>query len=362
MKTILLYSILFVTAVQAQVNNLSEKYTMDNSVEETSGLIFHNNKLITHNDSGGTAQLFEMDTISNAITRTVTLTNATNVDWEDISQDADYIYIGDFGNNNGTRTDLKVYRIPKSEYDANTSISAEVINFSYSDQVDFTSNSDTNFDAEAMVVKDNNILIFTKNHGDLKSNIYSFSKTPGTYSATKIGTYNVNGLITGADINETSQELYLTGYSDTLVPFIIQVADMTNPVVTKVAILSQGSQVEAIASIGNRYFISREHFVYNTYDFPQKLYAFNGNNTASISTNNELVANMYPNPSKGVFNIALKNNTSGSFVIYNQLGQAVKQANFDNTNNIEVELDKKGVYILRLSTTEGTQTQQLIVN
>ncbi len=350
MKTLLFYTLLFTTLAQAQVNNFLEKYTIDASVEETSGLIFHNNKLITHNDSGGTAQLFEMDTISNVITRTVTLSNATNVDWEDISQDANYIYIGDFGNNNGTRTDLKVYRVPKSEYDNNTTISAEVINFSYSDQTDFTSNSDTNFDTEAMVVNGDNILIFTKNHGDLKTNIYTFSKTPGTYTAAKIGTYEVNGLITGATINATSQELYLTGYDTSLVPFIIQVADMNNPSITKVNILSQGSQVEAIASIGNRFFISREHFVYNTYDFPQKLYAFNGNNTASITTNSKLIAKTYPNPSNGSFTIALKNSTSGDFTIYNQLGQTVQQATFEATNHIQVELAQTGIYFVKLNT------------
>jgi hypothetical protein len=34
-----------------------------------------------------------------AVLRTVAITNATNVDWEDIAQDASYIYIGDIGNN-----------------------------------------------------------------------------------------------------------------------------------------------------------------------------------------------------------------------------------------------------------------------
>ena len=36
-----------------------------------------------------------------------------NVDWEDITQDETHIYIADFGNNNGNRTDLKIYKILK---------------------------------------------------------------------------------------------------------------------------------------------------------------------------------------------------------------------------------------------------------
>ena len=81
---------------------------LSNEISETSGLIFHNGKLITHNDSGNTPQLFEIDTVSYQITRTVTLSNVANIDWEDIAQDSEYIYIGDFGNNLGTRTDLSL--------------------------------------------------------------------------------------------------------------------------------------------------------------------------------------------------------------------------------------------------------------
>jgi len=197
-KPYTLIALLFMAfAAQAQITDLVEKYTMDTSVEETSGLIFHNNRLITHNDSGGTAQLFEMDTVSNTITRTVTISNATNVDWEDIAQDADYIYIGDFGNNDGTRTDLKIYRVPKSEYDNNTTVTAELIDFSYNDQSSFTADSDTNFDCEAMVIKGDNILLFSKNHGNLECNVYIMPKTIGTHTAVNSSSYDTEGFVTG---------------------------------------------------------------------------------------------------------------------------------------------------------------------
>jgi len=363
MKTTITLILLFLTiAIHAQVNNLTEKYTMDALVEETSGLIFYNGKLITHNDSGGTAQLFEMDSISNTITRTVTISNASNIDWEDITQDDDYIYIGDFGNNNGNRTDLKVYRVAKTDYTTNTTVTADTIDFSYADQTDFTTNSDTNFDAEAMIVKDNTILIFTKNHGDLKTNIYTFPKTIGTQSAVKIGTYEVNGLITGATLNATTEELLLTGYSDTLVPFIIQVADINNPTVVKTNILSQGSQVEAIANLGNnRYFISREHFVYGSYDYPQKLYAFNRNNTAGINTVSNNSINVFPNPSNGIFTIQMDTVNSGEYTVFNQLGQVVEKNSFA-TNRFQVSLAKKGLYFLEIKNNNITyKTTKLII-
>src|SRR5690554_1024138 len=70
------------------------------AVNESSGLIYLNEKLITHNDSGNDAQLFEIDSLTGNVTRTVVINNATITDWEDIAYDDDYIFIGDFGNNN----------------------------------------------------------------------------------------------------------------------------------------------------------------------------------------------------------------------------------------------------------------------
>jgi hypothetical protein len=89
---------------------------LPSTISETSGLLFFNGKLITHNDSGNTAQLFEVDTTSLQLTRTVTVLNAENIDWEDLAQDDAYIYVGDFGNNSGTRTDLVIYRINKQGF------------------------------------------------------------------------------------------------------------------------------------------------------------------------------------------------------------------------------------------------------
>ena len=56
-------------------------------VPESSGLIFYNNRLITHNDSGNLPRLYEMDTLSSQVIRTIRIDNATNIDWEDITQD-----------------------------------------------------------------------------------------------------------------------------------------------------------------------------------------------------------------------------------------------------------------------------------
>lgn len=115
----------------AQITDIEEKFDLPIILNESSGAIFFNDKLIIHNDSGNENKLYELDTNSRVITRTVTVTNATNVDWEDITQDNTSIYIGDIGNNNGDRNDLKIYKINKSDYLISNNVTAEIINLSY---------------------------------------------------------------------------------------------------------------------------------------------------------------------------------------------------------------------------------------
>jgi len=153
----------FPVLVQGQQLNLLA--ALQDSLRETSGLVYFNQKLITHNDSGGEPALYEIDSTSGKIIRTVTIGNATNVDWEDICIDSTYFYIGDFGSD-GSRRDLKIYRLPISSYltTSDDTVTADIIHFSYEDQTDFTpAQFNTNFDAEALIASPDSLYIFTKN-------------------------------------------------------------------------------------------------------------------------------------------------------------------------------------------------------
>ncbi len=197
------------------------KFELPSEVNETSGLIFFNNRLITHNDSGNNPELFEIDTITGSIVRIVSVSNATNVDWEDLAQDDEFLYVADIGNNNGTRTDLKVYRINKNDYENNTTVTADIIEYSYADQSDFTSHpNETNWDAEAIVVWDDNLLIFSKNWDNNEVDLYVIPKVPGTYTAVSESNYNVLGMVTGAD-RISDDIIVLTGYDGMLNPFVV---------------------------------------------------------------------------------------------------------------------------------------------
>lgn len=185
-------------------------------IPESSGIVMSDGFIWSHNDSGNSNTFFKVDPATGAVIQRISLLNFPNTDWEDITADDYYIYLGDFGNNNGTRTNLKILRIAKSSFYGNTDqlvyVNAEAISFSYSDQTSFTSSSTNNFDCEALLSKGDFLYLFTKDRGDSKTRVYKVSKTPGTYVLSPYTEYFVDGLVTGADFNPVTNEVILVGY------------------------------------------------------------------------------------------------------------------------------------------------------
>lgn len=340
---------------------VSEKFVMDNDVRETSGLLVINNKIITHNDSGDDPKLYELNAGTGAIERVITISNASHIDWEDITVDDDYIYIGDIGNNNGNRTDLKIYKIDKDDFTNSDTVSAEIINFSYEDQTDFTSLPNANnFDAEALTIFDDSLLIFTKNWQDFQTTVYQIPKTSGTHFAKKISSGNVQGLITGATVSSENPDLFfLSGYTTSLVPFLIIIPenrapgpDIFNNGFTKVSLeneLEEGNQVEGIFSYAlHKLYISREKFEGNlngnTIERDPKLYEITEQFSSLLHTTSaqklEIKIN---NPVRNEIRIH-SNLTIEKVELFSILGKQVS-LEFD-TNKIMVNHLKKGLYIL----------------
>ena len=193
-------------------DNLITLTLLDESLLECSGLVMVNDTLWTHNDSGNDPKIYSIPEDEASIDEKVNITNAALSDWEDIAQDDHYIYIGDFGNNSGERQDLTIYKVPKSNLPDDTE--AEALYFLFSDQTNFNNaNSMHNYDCEAMVTFGEDIFIFSKNHIDNKTKRYKLSKDPGVQVAQKIDEFDVDGLITGAGFDKTTNTLCLVGYN-----------------------------------------------------------------------------------------------------------------------------------------------------
>ena len=188
---------------------------LDNDVRETSGLENVNGKMYTHNDSGGSNLLYEINAITGDVIRSITVNGASNVDWEDLASDNTYLYIGDIGNNLGSRNDLKIYKILKSDLDVNNMVNAETIAFSYADQKKFNYDPFTTpYDAEALVAYNGQLYVFTKNWADHTSRIYNVPTVPGSYEVVSVGDKTLDVMVTGADINEAGSSVALVGYTN----------------------------------------------------------------------------------------------------------------------------------------------------
>ncbi len=199
------------TALPAQLN-------------ETSGLIVLDDAIWTILDSGAPAEVYQVDPTDGSVLRTVQLLGATNSDFEEITADANWVYVGDFGNNSGSRTNLRVYRLPRAELEneSTTQIAVEVIGFSFADQTDFTpAINATNFDCEAFVAVDDSLFVFSKRWLDGRTQIYALPALPGDHVAEVRGTYDTDGVVTAASWDGTDRLVLLGHEGDPGQPFVV---------------------------------------------------------------------------------------------------------------------------------------------
>lgn len=156
-------------------------YPLPKPLKEISGFIALNDTLfIGHNDSGNKPNLYLFD-LKGRIHKTVKITGAQNIDWEDLTMDTvkKNIYIGDFGNNGNYRKSITIYQINLNDFNHSDSIKPHLIVLNYQDT------STKELDAESLVFHNDSLVIFSKcnyDHCSGSSNIYKFPAKPGTYA------------------------------------------------------------------------------------------------------------------------------------------------------------------------------------
>ncbi|MEM6966500.1 MAG: T9SS type A sorting domain-containing protein [Bacteroidota bacterium] len=315
--------------------SLNEIAILPDQVLETSGLAFFDNQLWTHNDAGNEDKIYQLDTMTGTILNTVIIANSENTDWEDLAQDDTHLYLGDFGNNSGSRTDLTIYKFPKSQL-ASGIATAEVIEFSYADQTDFTVNNNMNdYDCEAFFFYNDSLHLFSKNWVNQETRHYVVPTNAGSYVAEVRETFNVQGLITGADISEDGV-VALLGYSLSGVNFMWLCFDYQgtqffsgNKRKISLGLAINNSQTEALVfKEGGRGYVASEQFA----SLDAKLLSFQSEQwTTNMSTGssalelNPRLATVFPNPNTGNVSILFGEKGVGSFEcsIYDLQGKKV---------------------------------------
>jgi hypothetical protein len=187
-------------------------------LNENSGMIWYDGLIWTINDSGSEPFIYVVDTTGQII-RIIRLAGAENTDWEEIAQDDSFVYIGDVGNNEGKRTDLRIYKISKNDL-TDTVVAPEVIQYAYADQTDFTPEAyNTPYDCEALISNGDSLFLFTKNWTGNYTRIYGLPAVKGTYQAFPGGHMKVDGQLTASFYSARDHRLYLLGYND-YIPFL----------------------------------------------------------------------------------------------------------------------------------------------
>jgi len=175
--------------------------TFDAQLSEISGIEFDKSgEFWAINDGGDSPNLYRVKE-DGSITKTITVTNAKNIDWEDMTQDNfGHFFLGDFGNNLNMRKWLTVYKIENPIDIKGNETTAEIIKFTYPEQDTFPpSNENKMYDLEAFVHYKQHLYLFTKNRTvpfDGVTTLYKIGAYAANYDAKKISSFTTCTYVT----------------------------------------------------------------------------------------------------------------------------------------------------------------------
>ena len=236
------------------------KIVLPKIINETSGLEFYNNNFITHNDSGGEPSLYVFNEMGEVI-ETIGLNKnpdfeIENNDWEDITNDNEYLFVADTGNNFGNRDNLNIIRVSKG-----TDFMVDgIIEISYSDQESFFPRPKHKYDAEAIIVIEDKIALFSKDRENLNTDLYLVNKNMnGSQILTSEVSYDVDTLITGGDFDEDRNLLALVSYNSNGNQYLLlfknfKLNNLENNTFKKFKIPLEQAQIEAVKIIDEKTF------------------------------------------------------------------------------------------------------------
>jgi hypothetical protein len=309
-----------------------------NSMPEISGMFIWNNHIWATNDGGNASKIYRIDTSGNILDST-TFSNASNNDWEELATNGVDIFIGDFGNNNGTRKDLRIFKFPFAKL-GSQNVSVDTISFYYSSQSDFASNPFTIYDAEAMVANPDSILLFSKSKADAVCRIYSIPNKNGNHVARLLDTFQLDFWVCGATTNNLNVTLIGYGIGSSLLPRMatIQRKDggFNHPAYTESLNLDYSNQCEsAYMSDPETIHIATEA----SNGFPAALYSYS---LPSLGVTAPLMDELllYPNPASGHVVVINPSEKKGFLLFYCDSLQLTKTFEL---NGKSMDLDVSGL-------------------
>ncbi len=340
--------------------------TLSDEVGETSGLMLFSGGLWTHNDAGNAPHIFQIDPENGAVLRTVEISNAPNIDWEDIATDGNYVYIGDVGNNSGARTDLRILRFPAKLLisPGTTSVEVELIEYAYEDQMSFEpANNANDWDCEAIIVKVDSLFLFSKNWVDQQTRLYALPAVPGEHVAQLRAQYDLQGMITGSSYEASLEEVVLVGYTNVVfVPFMVRLSGYTgnsffNGSVVRETFSLAFVQVEAVEWNGpGEVYLSNEASPFSQ----QRLWSLSLASTVAANEMQGSVIRLYPNPASEILWVeGTRPNTVVS--VHDGLGREVLRSTTTMSGELEIGSLSQGLYHIRVQEEQQVHVTTLLI-
>ncbi|MDQ8187971.1 hypothetical protein [Pelagicoccus sp. SDUM812002] len=203
----------------------------DKDIDESSGLVKSRqfeDLYWTHNDSGDSARIFAITRDGKSVQTDwarenhqpyegISIGDAVNIDWEDIStDDQGNLVIAACGNNDNARRDLALYVIPEPDPRKTWKTRArQRIDFHYPDQTEFPNPDRMDFDCEALFFANGKHYLVSKNRSTPETKLYRLDAQNAFVSnpLTLVSTFNLRGQATGADASPDGRKLAVITYT-----------------------------------------------------------------------------------------------------------------------------------------------------
>ncbi len=330
--------------VSAQTSSWKEICKLDVRMVHSSGILSLNQgkTFWTQVDNSTPSEIYEINPQCEVL-KTLKIKNVTKTDWEDIAHDDQgTIYLGDFGNNNNNRTNLKIY-ILKHIGQQMDSIIPETITFRYANQTGFPPPaSQRNFDMEAMVYYNDSLHLFSKNRTDPFTGYtyqYSMPASAGDYTLSPVDSFKTGDgpmvffWITGAAINKADKQLILLSH-DKIWLFQNFEGSRFLSGSNRLIGLPTHTQKEGICyAKENTWYITDEYF--STLGIGGNLYEMKLDVNTANNNSHEMQFELMPNPVQSLLHIMLPGeDETVDIEIYNYMGNLCKRFAYSRLQTI----------------------------
>jgi hypothetical protein len=188
-----------------------EENHLPDELKETSGLYCPEvGSAYTVNDSGNKPIIFNIDPTGLIVDQIVVATN--NTDWEALTGDDEHFYIGDVGNNKGTRKFIQIHTVPKQHIKNEDNVTTSKV-FYRNNVIKNNEYLNHDFDAETLININNSLFLFSKSWNTGTLFIYQLDKVMPEQLVEAVSEIKgLSGVITGGDFDRKNNRFILVGY------------------------------------------------------------------------------------------------------------------------------------------------------